>query len=130
VRKIDSDSFFLEGLNISGSNLSDLLNEVRAFDQYLKNLSCDEAVSTSLLFHGIPGSGKRHSLVILLTTRPTPPDPVFGPRREGNSLKTLTFWTFFKARPTMSDPIEIVSHKARFERHFLLRGMASQTSGL
>jgi transitional endoplasmic reticulum ATPase len=47
-------------LNVSGADLSELLKQLEAFNEYLKNPSSDEAVSMSLLFHGVPGSGKSH----------------------------------------------------------------------
>ena len=58
--KIDPHSFSIEGLNVSGVDLRGLLKELGAFNEYLKNPSSDEAVSMSLLFHGVPGSGKSH----------------------------------------------------------------------
>ena len=47
-------------MNVSGANLTSLLKELEAFDKYLKNPSGDEAVTMSLLFFGVPGSGKSH----------------------------------------------------------------------
>ena len=60
VGKIDPHGFALEGLNVSGVDLTSLLKELEAFDKYLKNPANDEAVTMSLLFFGVPGSGKSH----------------------------------------------------------------------
>ncbi len=60
VGKIDPHGFALEGLNVSGADLKGLLKELEAFDKYLKNPTDDEAVAMSLLFFGVPGSGKSH----------------------------------------------------------------------
>jgi transitional endoplasmic reticulum ATPase len=40
--------------------LEGLLKDLEAFSEYLKNPSSDDAVSMSLLFHGVPGSGKTY----------------------------------------------------------------------
>ncbi|MGO9118952.1 MAG: ATP-binding protein [Desulfomonilaceae bacterium] len=58
--KIDPHGFALEGLNVSGVDLTSLLKELEAFDKYLKNPTGDEPVPMSLLFFGVPGSGKSH----------------------------------------------------------------------
>jgi transitional endoplasmic reticulum ATPase len=54
------DNFELEALNVSGVNLPDLLRELKEFDRYLKTSNSNESVSMSLLFFGVPGSGKSH----------------------------------------------------------------------
>lgn len=56
--KIDPRSFSIEGLNVSGVDLTGLVKELEAFNEYLKNPNGD--ASMSLLFHGVPGSGKSH----------------------------------------------------------------------
>ncbi|MGO9569295.1 MAG: AAA family ATPase [Desulfomonilaceae bacterium] len=58
--KIDPDGFALEGLNVSGVDLSGLLKKLEAFDDYLKHPRNDEPMSMSLLFHGVSGSGKSY----------------------------------------------------------------------
>jgi transitional endoplasmic reticulum ATPase len=59
-RNINFDNFELEALNVSGVNLPDLLRELKEFDRYLRTSDSNEAVSMSLLFFGVPGSGKSH----------------------------------------------------------------------
>ncbi|MGO9572576.1 MAG: AAA family ATPase, partial [Desulfomonilaceae bacterium] len=56
--KIDPDGFALEGLNVSGVDLTSLLKELEAFDEYLKTPGNDDAASMSLLFYGVSGAGK------------------------------------------------------------------------
>ena len=51
--KIDSHSFALEGLNVSGADLGGLLKELETFNDYLKHSETDEPISMSLLFHGV-----------------------------------------------------------------------------
>lgn len=58
--KIDSHSFALEGLNVSGADVGGLLKELETFNDYLKQSETDEPISMSLLFHGVSGSGKSH----------------------------------------------------------------------
>jgi transitional endoplasmic reticulum ATPase len=58
--KIDSHSFSIEGLNVSGVDLTGLLKELEAFDEYLKTPGNDDAASMSLLFYGVSGAGKSH----------------------------------------------------------------------
>ena len=58
--RIDSRSFSLEGLNVLGLDLADLLKELEAFDHHLKETGNDVPVSMSLLFHGVSGCGKSH----------------------------------------------------------------------
>ncbi len=58
--RIDPHSFSIEGLNVSGVDFTTLLKELEAFDEYLKNPVSDEPVPMSLLFFGVPGSGKSH----------------------------------------------------------------------
>ena len=58
ARKIDPESFTLDGLNVSGASLVSLMKELESFNDYLKHSGTDEAVSMSLLFHGVSGAGK------------------------------------------------------------------------
>ena len=58
--KIDPESFTLDGLNVSGANLGSLMKELESFNDYLKHSGTDEAVSMSLLFHGVSGAGKSY----------------------------------------------------------------------
>ncbi len=58
--KIDPESFTLDGLNVSGANLGALMKELESFNDYLKHSGADEAVSMSLLFHGVSGAGKSY----------------------------------------------------------------------
>ncbi|MGO9571926.1 MAG: AAA family ATPase [Desulfomonilaceae bacterium] len=53
-------NFTLEGLNVSGNDLSGLLEELKAFGQYLKEGGNDGITTMSLLFHGPSGTGKSH----------------------------------------------------------------------
>ena len=56
--KIDPHSFSIEGLNVSGVDLTSLLKELEAFDEYLKTSGNYDAASMSLLFYGVSGAGK------------------------------------------------------------------------
>ncbi len=58
--KIDSKSFTIDGLHVSGVDPVGLLKELESFSDYLKASGTDEPVSMSLLFHGVSGSGKSH----------------------------------------------------------------------
>jgi transitional endoplasmic reticulum ATPase len=53
-------NFTLEGLNVAGADLSALLEELKAFSDYLKKSGSDEITTMSLLFHGPSGTGKSH----------------------------------------------------------------------
>jgi AAA+ superfamily predicted ATPase len=48
----------LDGLNLSGTDIHDLLEELTAFNEYAKKPKSVDPVSMSLLFHGPPGTGK------------------------------------------------------------------------
>jgi ATPase family associated with various cellular activities (AAA) len=50
--------FTLDGLNLSGTDIHDLLKELAAFNEFSKKPNPHGPVSMSLLFHGPPGSGK------------------------------------------------------------------------
>lgn len=56
--KIDTRSFSIEGLNLSGIDLMSLLKELEVFDEYLRTRGNDDAASMSLLFYGVSGAGK------------------------------------------------------------------------
>ncbi len=51
-------NFSLDGLNLSGTDIHDLLEELTAFNEYSKRPNSLDPVSMSLLFHGPPGTGK------------------------------------------------------------------------
>ncbi len=57
-RNFDCNDFTLDGLNLSGTDIHDLLEELTAFNEYSKRPNSLDSVSMSLLFHGPPGSGK------------------------------------------------------------------------
>ena len=57
--KPDQD-FTIEGLNVTGADLPGLLEELKAFTDYLKEPGNDEIITMSLLFHGPSGTGKSH----------------------------------------------------------------------
>ncbi len=63
--KIDPESFTLDGLNVSGANLSSLMKELESFNDYLKHSGTDEPISMSLLFHGVSGAGKSYLASII-----------------------------------------------------------------
>ena len=60
VGKIDPHNFSLDGLNVSGADIRNLMQELEAFNKYLKHSGNDGPISQSLLFHGVSGSGKSH----------------------------------------------------------------------
>ena len=51
-------NFTLDGLNLSGTDIHDLLEELTSFNEYSKRPNSLDPVSMSLLFHGPPGTGK------------------------------------------------------------------------
>ncbi len=53
-------NFTLEGLNVAGADLSALLEELKAFSDYLQKSASDEITTMALLFHGPSGTGKSH----------------------------------------------------------------------
>ena len=53
-------NFTIEGLNVAGADLSGLLEELKAFSDYLNEPDNDEIITMSLLFHGPSGTGKSH----------------------------------------------------------------------
>ena len=57
--KPDQD-FTIEGLNVTGADLPGLLEELKAFTDYLKEPGNDEIITMSLLFYGPSGTGKSH----------------------------------------------------------------------
>ena len=56
-RHSDMD-FTLEGLNLSGTDIHDLLEELTTFNEYSKRPNSLDPVTMSLLFHGPAGTGK------------------------------------------------------------------------
>ena len=57
-RNANYNNFTLDGLNLSGTDIHDILEELTAFNQYSKGPNSLDPVSMSLLFHGPPGTGK------------------------------------------------------------------------
>jgi len=51
-------NFTLDGLNVTGTDPHDLLEELTAFSEYSKKPNSLGPLSMSLLFHGPPGTGK------------------------------------------------------------------------
>ena len=58
TRNFNYKDFTLDGLNLSGTDIHDLLEELTAFNEYSKRPNLLDPVSMSLLFHGPPGTGK------------------------------------------------------------------------
>jgi SpoVK/Ycf46/Vps4 family AAA+-type ATPase len=55
------DRFFsMESLNVVGMDLDALIEELEAFNEYIKEPENDEVTGISLLFHGPSGAGKTH----------------------------------------------------------------------
>ncbi len=54
----DCKNFTLDGLNLYGTDIHDLLEQLTAFNEYSKRANSLDPVSMSLLFHGPPGTGK------------------------------------------------------------------------
>lgn len=50
--------FVLEGLNVIGTDVSALLDDLEAFSEHLRNSDPDDFPGVSLLFHGPSGTGK------------------------------------------------------------------------
>jgi SpoVK/Ycf46/Vps4 family AAA+-type ATPase len=59
-RNVLDKDFVLEGLHVSGAELDTLIKDLNAYNEYIKNSGDREAAGMSLLFHGVPGSGKSH----------------------------------------------------------------------
>ncbi|MCL5126369.1 MAG: ATP-binding protein [Deltaproteobacteria bacterium] len=57
-RNSDPRNFTLDGLNLSGTDPHDLLEELKAYNDFSKQPNSLDPVSMSLLFHGSPGTGK------------------------------------------------------------------------
>lgn len=57
-RNSNCKNFSLDGLNLPGTDIHGLLEELAAFDEFSKTPDSNEPVSMSLLFHGPPGTGK------------------------------------------------------------------------
>jgi hypothetical protein len=53
-------NFTLEGLNVAGADLHELLEELEVFNEFLKSGETDEICTMCLLFHGYSGTGKSH----------------------------------------------------------------------
>ncbi|MCL5124488.1 MAG: ATP-binding protein [Deltaproteobacteria bacterium] len=64
----DYKNFTLDGLNLSGTDPHDLLEELKAYNDFCKGPDSHGPVSMSLLFHGPPGSGKS-ALARFIATR-------------------------------------------------------------
>jgi transitional endoplasmic reticulum ATPase len=57
-RKFNYEDFTLDGLNLSGTDIHDLLEELKSYNDYSKKPNSLDPVSMSLLLHGPPGTGK------------------------------------------------------------------------
>jgi AAA+ superfamily predicted ATPase len=53
-------NFTLEGPNVAGADLKDLINELRAYDRWRKSSGTNDGSTMALLFHGRSGTGKSH----------------------------------------------------------------------
>lgn len=53
-------SFILDALNTSVDDMGSLLDELEAYDSYVKKSDNEDAPTMGLLFHGPPGTGKSH----------------------------------------------------------------------
>ena len=60
LRNRPDNNFTIDGLNVAGADLPSLLEELKAFSDYLKGPGNDGITTMSLLFHGPSGTGKSH----------------------------------------------------------------------
>ncbi|MBN2570048.1 MAG: ATP-binding protein [Deltaproteobacteria bacterium] len=56
-RNAIEQNYSLEGLNIEG-NINTVINQIEAFDRYLRQQDNEDVRNMNLLFHGPPGTGK------------------------------------------------------------------------
>jgi transitional endoplasmic reticulum ATPase len=58
--KLADPNFTLEGLNVGGTDLRGLIEELKAYTQHLKRSDANDGSTMALLFHGPSGTGKSH----------------------------------------------------------------------
>lgn len=58
VSASEINNFILEGLNLLGTDVKCLLDELKVYEEYSRKNRFRESPSVSLLLHGLPGTGK------------------------------------------------------------------------
>ncbi len=59
VKPVDHE-FTVEGLNVAGGDLTELMTELKAYDQHIKRSHTNDGSTMALLLHGPSGTGKSH----------------------------------------------------------------------
>ncbi|MFC1833242.1 AAA family ATPase [Thermodesulfobacteriota bacterium] len=59
-RQTFDKNFTVEGLNVSGADLNELLDELEQFNRYLTHSGRDENMNMAILLHGFSGTGKTY----------------------------------------------------------------------